>query len=123
MSTSFRFQGLAIWEKAIEIGELLFDLADDLEERRLYRFAEQLRGAGLSISNNIAEGSGSTSDKDFANFLNIARRSIFENANMIIVFLRRKLITGEDAEKLLDMLQEESQMVNAFAKTLRNRHP
>ena len=36
----FRFQGLEIWKKAIEIGHRLLDVADDLETRRLYRFAE-----------------------------------------------------------------------------------
>jgi len=48
----FRFQDLEIWKKAIEIGDKLFNIADNLEERKLYRFAEQVRGAGLSISNN-----------------------------------------------------------------------
>jgi four helix bundle protein len=53
---------LKVWQLAIQIADELFDLADRLEEKRLYRFADQLRGAGLSMSNNIAEGSGSTSN-------------------------------------------------------------
>ncbi len=57
-----------MWEKAIEIGDKLFDIADKLERKRLYRFAEQVRAAGLSISNNISEGSGSFSKKEFAIF-------------------------------------------------------
>ena len=48
----FRFQNLKIWKKAIEIGDKLLDIADDLEKKKLYRFAEQIRGASLSISNN-----------------------------------------------------------------------
>ena len=48
----FRFQDLEIWKKAIEIGDKLFDIADDLEKKKLYCFAEQVRGAGLSMSNN-----------------------------------------------------------------------
>ncbi len=49
----FRFQDLKIWKKAIEIGDKLLDIADELEMNKLYRFAEQVRGASLSISNNI----------------------------------------------------------------------
>jgi hypothetical protein len=49
---SFRFENLEIWKKAINIGMELFDIADNIERRKLYRFAEQLRGAGLSMSNN-----------------------------------------------------------------------
>ena len=54
----FRFEGMDIWKKAIKITDKLFDIADKLIERNLFRFAEQLRGASLSITNNIAEGSG-----------------------------------------------------------------
>jgi len=53
---------------AIEIADFLFDLADDLEKKRLFKFAEQLRGSGMSMSNNISEGSGSTSKKEFKQF-------------------------------------------------------
>ncbi|HEX9654997.1 MAG TPA: four helix bundle protein, partial [bacterium] len=65
----FRFQDLEIWKMAIEIADELFDIADELEQKRLYRFAEQLRASGMSMSNNIAEGSGSSSDSEFARFL------------------------------------------------------
>ena len=117
----FRFQNLKIWKKAIEIGDKLLDIADDLEKRKLFRFAEQIRGAGLSMSNNISEGAGSLSDKEFANFLNIARRSTFENANMVIVFHRRNLIDSETRDNLLIDLEQECKMITAFIKSLKNK--
>ena len=79
----FRFQDMQIWQRAAAFSPGLFHLADQLEKQRLFRFAEQLRGAVLSITNNIAEGSGSVSQIDFANFLNTARRSTFEVANIL----------------------------------------
>lgn len=81
----FKFQDLEIWKDAITIADKLFNIANKLEDKKLYRFADQLRGSGMSMSNNIAEGSGSVSQKDFSNFLNIARRSVFENANILIL--------------------------------------
>jgi four helix bundle protein len=74
----FRFEKLDIWKESIEISDVLFDFAEIADSKRCFKFAEQLRAAGMSISNNIAEGSGSFSDKEFASFLNIARRSVFE---------------------------------------------
>ena len=56
----FRFENLKVWQRSVDVALPLFDVADDLERRKRYRFAEQLRGAALSISNNFAEGSGST---------------------------------------------------------------
>ena len=114
----FRFQDLKIWQLAIEIANELFDVADNLEQKKRYRFADQLRGAGMSMSNNIAEGSGSSSKKDFKQFLNIARRSTFENANILILLRRRKLITEKELEKLLDKLDHLCRQITNFQGSL-----
>jgi four helix bundle protein len=115
----FRFQDLKIWQLSIEIADQLFDIADELEKKRLYRFAEQLRGAGMSMSNNISEGSGSTSKKEFIQFLNIARRSTFENANILIILRMRDLITEESLHTLLDDLDRLCRQITNFQKTLK----
>ncbi len=41
----FRFVDLEIWQDSIEVAERLFDLADGLEAKRLYRFAGMVCGA------------------------------------------------------------------------------
>jgi len=98
----FRFQDLEIWQLAIEISDKLFDIADNLEKRKLFRFAEQLRRSGMSMSNNIAEGSGSISNNEFRQFLNIARRSTFENANILIILNRRNMLETKETNILLE---------------------
>jgi four helix bundle protein len=118
--TSFRFEKLEIWQMAIEQADKLFDIADQLEKKRLYRFAEQLRGAGLSISNNIAEGSGSSSNKDFSNFINFARRSVYECANILFVQHRRSLLEKVNLDKLLEDLGHLSKKITNFQKSLWN---
>jgi len=115
----FRFQDLEIWRMAIEIADELFDIAAVLDKKRLYRFAEQLRGAGMSMSNNIAEGSGSSSKKEFIQFLNIARRSTFENANILILLQRRKLIEEKTLDNFLDKLDHLSRKITKFQKSLK----
>lgn len=115
----FRFQDLKIWELAIEIANELFDVADALEGRRLYRFAEQLRGSGMSMSNNIAEGSGSSSKKEFKHFLNMVRRSTFENANILILLQKRNLITKESMDNLLGQLDRLCRQITNFRGSLR----
>ena len=118
MKAQFRFQNLEVWKRAIAIADQLFDVADDLERRRLYRFAEQLRGAGMSMSNNIAEGSGSASKKEFAHFVNIARRSTFENANILIVLHKRNIITTDTLNQLLNELERLGRQLTAFRRSL-----
>jgi four helix bundle protein len=73
----------------------------------------------MSMSNNIAEGSGSTSQKEFHQFLNIARRSTFENANILIVLNRRNLVSSDSLEDLLDWLDHLCRKITNFQKSLK----
>ncbi|MBW6492704.1 MAG: four helix bundle protein [Lentimicrobium sp.] len=114
----FRFEQLDIWKQAMELSIKLFDIADLADGKKLYKFAEQLRAAGMSITNNIAEGSGSFSDKDFANFLNISRRSLFECANILHIFERRMLINQETRLNLFEEMIILSKKITNFRKTL-----
>ena len=115
----FRFEQLDIWKEANKISDILFDYADKADEKRLYKFAEQLRAAAMSISNNIAEGSGSFSDKDFANFLNISRRSVFECANILHIFQRREIITSEQRLSIYPDLITLSKKITNFRRSLK----
>ncbi len=114
----FRFQDLKIWQLAIDIADELFSIADDLEQKKLFRFAEQLRGACMSVSNNIAEGSGSDSRKEFKQFPNIARRSTFENANILTLLHKRKLIDREVLNKQLIRLDQLCRQITIFQRPL-----
>jgi four helix bundle protein len=92
-------------------------VADRLESRRLYRYAEQLRAAGLSLSNNIAEGSGSVHDKEFKQFLNIARRSLFEDASMILVFESLGILEVDEVPLLLRDCDTLSRKITNFSRS------
>lgn len=115
----FRFQDLVIWQKSIETGDKLIDISERLEEMRKYRFAEQLRGAALSVSNNIAEGSGSNSAADFKRFLNFAHRSVFENANILLVLHKRVLIADYELAVILGELDLLAKMIMSFSRSLK----
>ncbi len=115
----FRFQDLKIWQLAIQIAGELFDIADGLEKKRLYCFAEQLRGAAMSAPNNIAEGSGSSYRKEFRQFLKMARRSTYENANILILLQKRNLISAEYLAQLMDKLDHICRQITNFQMSLK----
>lgn len=117
----FRFEDLEIWKLGSEIGNSLFDIANDLNEQKKFRFAEQLNGAAMSITNNIAEGSGSYSNKEFANFINMSRRSVFECANIISILHKREYVSLKIKESTLNDLEQLSKMLTNFRKTLINK--
>ena len=117
-SHKFRFQDLEIWQEAIRLGGELEKLADLLQERKHFRHAEQLRSAALSMSNNIAEGSGGTSTKEFQQFLNYARRSVFENANMLLYFVAHGHLPGDGVDQHLAALDRLSARILNFSRSL-----
>lgn len=114
----FRFENLEVWKDSIEISDLLFNHADKADRMRKYKFAEQLRAATMGISNNIAEGSGSYSDKEFANFLNIARRSVFECVNILHIFERQSIISADELRDSYPHLLTISRKISGLRKTL-----
>jgi four helix bundle protein len=114
----FRFEDFEIWKNACDVGDELCTIADELGEKKLWGFADQLRRAALSISNNIAEGSGSEHPKDFQNFLNHARRSTFECASMIMFFHRKGLISDKQKEAFSKQLAMLSKMILNFKRSI-----
>ena len=117
MRPHFRFEDLEIWQPARALAEKLHLIADDLERRRLYRYAEQLRAAGLSITNNLAEGSGSSHDREFRQYCNIARRSLFEDASMLMVFESLGLLRTEQISEVLTDCDLLSRKITSFSRS------
>ena len=69
----------------------------------------------------MAKGSGSISKKEFKQFLNIARRSTFENANILIILNRRKILSEKDLNILLGQLDILSGKITNFGKSLNQK--
>jgi four helix bundle protein len=118
MRPHFRFEDLEIWQLARCLAVKLHKLAEELDKKRLYRYAEQLRAAGLSLTNNIAEGSGSTHSQEFKQFLNIARRSLFEDTSMLMVFESLGLFDSVEIDGLLTDCDLLSRKITNFSRTL-----
>lgn len=113
----FRFEDLQIWQRTADLAVEIDELSEELELRRKYRFAEQLRSAALSISNNVAEGSGSNPTANFRKLLYIARKSLFECASMLRIFQRRQLIKP-DVTPILNDLDTLSRIIVSFSEKL-----
>jgi len=114
----WRFEDLQIWNNACDLAVDFHRIVDGLDRRRLYRYAEQLRAAGLSLPNNTAEGSCSTHKQEFVQFLNIARRSLFEDASMLLVFERLELLKGAETDQLLWDCDTLSRGITNFSRSL-----
>ena len=102
--SDFKFEQLEVWHTAIKLSSDLFDLTDKPALKSNYRFSNQLNGATMSITNNIAEGSGAATKKEFARYLSIARSSVFEVTNILFLFQNRGIITEKERLALYQKL-------------------
>ena len=84
-----------------------------------YGLRDQVRRASVSIMANIAEGFGRHSDKEFANFLNIAHGSVAEVQSHLYVALDLNYIERMKFNELYSLLDEVSRMTLALAQRLR----
>lgn len=65
-----KFEDIIAWQKA---GVLTMEIFNMFRNNRDYSFKDQIQRAVISIMNNIAEGFERRTDKEFRNFLYIAK--------------------------------------------------
>lgn len=77
MSTDgqFAFENFGAWQRAVTFARNIIFLADPLPQKQQYSLGEQLRRASLSISTNLAEGTGRETDAERRRFYIMARGS------------------------------------------------
>jgi len=72
------FKQLNVWQKAIDYTVQIYKLSKEFPDEEEYGITSQIRRAAVSISCNISEGAGKSSNKDFNRFLNMALGSANE---------------------------------------------
>lgn len=115
----FKFQTLDVWKKSVEFADVMISISDDLPKLYQYSFGDQLRRAGLSVSNNIAEGNGRKSQKESSNFYNISKGSVYECVNILVILNNRKLIDWNrfDREFIYKLAEEIARMLSGLIKS------
>ena len=98
--------------------EHIYKITNKFPTSEMYGLTNQLRRAALSIPLNIAEGSGSGSDKEFCRFLSISLRSSYEVVCGVEVAKRLNYCSREETESLLKQCDELSAMITGLKKSL-----
>jgi four helix bundle protein len=122
LSTPLHYRKLIVWQKAMDLVELIYQLTKHFPKEELYALASQIRRAAVSIPSNIAEGQARKSTAEFRNFLSIAQGSRAELETQILIAMRLKYLTPEQAEPGMALLDELSRMLNALHSKLTTRH-
>ncbi len=114
------YENLIVWQKAMDLVILIYELTQSFPKEEMYGLNSQLRRASVSIPSNIAEGSRRSSRKDFRNFLLNAYGSGAELETQIKIAKRLQFGKNEDYKEIESLLSEIMRMLNKLTSELKD---
>lgn len=96
----FKFEKLVIWQRAMELGEIINSITEEFPQKELYNLSSQIRRAADSVALNIAEGSIVQSSPEYKKFLGYSIRSLAEVVTCLYKAKNREYITETKFEEL-----------------------
>ena len=112
------FQKLQVWQRGMKLVKSVYALTKNFPKEELYGLTSQMRRSAVSIPSNIAEGSQRTSDKEFSNFILIARGSLAELITQLLIAVDLDYGTKLEISRILNECDELSKMLHAFYSKL-----
>ena len=119
MATVKDFEELAIFQKARELSKKIYPITQRDEFKYDTRFVQQIRAAAGSIMDNIAEGFERGGNKEFVNFLYIAKGSCGEVRSQLIRANDVGYLTQEEYDELYNDCRKLSASIMNFAKEIK----
>jgi len=114
----FRFERIETWQRARAFNKAVYAATRRFPKDEMFALTSQVRRASVSISSNIAEGSGRNSDTDFAHFLEIAYGSLMEVVSQLFIALDETYIGQPEFDILANDADRLAAKIVALSKSL-----
>lgn len=121
MSKVEKFEDLECWKEARELVFMVYKLTNSGAVSKDFDYKSQMRRASISVMNNIAEGFGRYSHKEFIRFLEYSSSSASEVKSMCYLVVDLNYASQEEAEKLKEQTEKTRRMVLALLKYLKHK--
>jgi four helix bundle protein len=118
MKLKHNFKNLKVWQKAVELAVLVYEVTKSFPSEERFGITSQMRRCSVSTSSNIAEGSARNSSKAFTNYLEISLGECFELETQLIIAFRIGIIEEEKYGYLSREISELQKMVIGFKNTI-----
>ncbi len=114
-----RFEDILAWQKARQLTREIYTASNRGQFARDFGLLDQTRRASVSIMGNIAEGFERGGDKEFSQFLSIAKGSSGEVRSHLYVALDQKFLSQPEFESLSLQATEISRMISGLMNYLK----
>ncbi len=120
MPKAEKFEDLAIFQSARSLCKEVYEITKDGEFHNDSRFVQQIRAAAGSVMDNIAEGFERQGNKEFVNFLYIAKGSCGEVRSQVIRASDVGFIDKDTATRLYNDCMGLSKAISTFIKSIKS---
>lgn len=112
------YRDLVVWQKAMDLTTMLYQIVRKLPKEETYALSDQMRRAAISIPSNIAEGFGRNSTKEYTHFLYITKGSVCELETQLMLCVRIEYLTEIEIQPIMILLEEIGKMITTITKNL-----
>ena len=113
-----KFEDIEAWKLSRETTKLIYEISSVGSFTRDFALRDQLRRSSVSIMSNIAEGFERDGDKEFINFLSIAKGSCGEARSQLYVALDQNYITQIKFDEIYSKLNDVGRTTAGFMRYL-----
>ena len=117
----FNFRKLICYQKGRELVTEIYKIVRTFPSEEKYALGDQLRRAVVSVTSNIAEGSGRQSFKDQAHVIEMSYASLMEVLSQLEVALDLCFIDIETHKRIESLIAEEARILSGYKSSLLNK--
>ena len=121
MDKKFNFRNLICYQKGRTLVKEVYALVKTFPVEEKYALGDQLRRAVVSVTSNIAEGSGRQSFKDQAHFLELSYGSLMEVMSQLDLAFDLNFIDNDKYKRLELLIEEEARVLSGYRASLLDR--
>lgn len=115
----FRYEDLIVWQKAMQLAQVMYVVTSHLPAADQFGLTTQLRRSSVSIASNISEGQGRLTRGEFRRFLGTAQGSLYEACTQMLLAKRLKYTDETDHRCFSELAADVSNLISALIKTLK----
>jgi len=116
-----RFEDLIAWQKARVLAREIYRVSKLRTFRSDYPLRNQIRKASISIPSNIAEGFERARQREFHQFLSIAKGSCAELRTQLYLAFDAEHIDDQTLNELLQTSEEVGRIIGGLCKSVQKR--
>jgi four helix bundle protein len=115
-----RFEDLEIWKEARDLSKIIFEITDKEPFCKDYKFRDQFRASSGSVMDNIAEGFERDGNKEFIQFLCIAKGSCGECRSQSYRAFDYKYLNQDEFDDLFSRTTQLSRKISSLIGYLKS---